>query len=170
MISRRQFLRVGLFSALALSTAGAWRAATAGGARTSQEQDPRRRILAAIVPVMLAEALPAEPDAHAEALAATIAGVESAIAGLPPMAQKELEELFALLDFAPARWLLTGIDTDWHVASNDKVAHFLARWRHSLWSLPQSGYQALHQLIFAAWYSQARAWASIGYSGPPPLS
>lgn len=167
MTSRRQFLRVGLFSALALGTVGAWRASAAAGPRAAA--DPRRQILAAVIPVMLAEALPSEPQVRAEALEATLDGVEAAIAGMPPAAQQEIGELFDLLAFGPTRWLLTGIGGAWNEASEAELGRFLARWRHSFWSLPQAGYQALHQIILGTWYSQPRAWAAIGYGGPPAL-
>jgi hypothetical protein len=35
--------------------------------------------------------------------------------------------------------------------------------------LLRSGYAALHQLVLAAWYGNARAWPAIGYGGPPSL-
>jgi len=129
----------------------------------------RQQILGAIVPVLLAGSLPEEKNALRQAVESTVADVELAISGLHPMSQQELAELFALLSFGPARWLLTGIGVGWTEATPDSVARFLARWRHSFWALPQAGYQALHQLVIAAWFSQPRAWAAIGYDGPPVL-
>lgn len=168
MISRRQFLKVGLAGSICLAAAGRFRSALAD-ARTAENGTVREQILRAIIPVMLAGNLPDEKKALRLAVESTVAGVEQAISGLHPMSQKELDELFALLGFGPTRWLLTGISTAWTEASPGEVARFLARWRHSIWALPQAGYQAFHQLIIAAWYSQPRAWASIGYDGPPTL-
>ena len=36
-------------------------------------------------------------------------------------------------------------------------------------ALKRSAYDALHQLILAAWYGNGRSWAGIGYPGPPKL-
>lgn len=167
MTTRRQFLKTGILGTLALSMAGRWYPVAAQPSAFAA--DARADILAALAPVMLADALPAVAEARKESIGATLAGVDQAIAGLDPMAQKELGELFALLSIAPARWLLTGVGEPWSTASPAQVARFLQRWRHSFWALPQSAYQALHQLIFAAWYGQTGSWADIGYPGPPRL-
>ncbi|HEV2037519.1 MAG TPA: hypothetical protein VGQ96_02845, partial [Candidatus Eremiobacteraceae bacterium] len=63
--------------------------------------DPSARtIIAALVPVLLEGAL---PDADSDARAEVVAGVDRAVAGLPPGSRKELAQLFALLSFAPTR-------------------------------------------------------------------
>ena len=98
-----------------------------------------------------------------------MAGVARAVAGLPPATQKELGELFALLGFAPARLLAARVGPHWSSASPDDVAAFLERWRTSGLSLLRSAYDALHQLVLAAWYGNPRAWPAIGYAGPPKL-
>ena len=36
-------------------------------------------------------------------------------------------------------------------------------------ALLRSAYGALHQLVFAAWYGNPQAWPAIGYAGPPSL-
>jgi hypothetical protein len=128
-----------------------------------------RAILAALIPVFLDGALPAGQDRLA-ASTQTLAGVEAAIAGLPSASRNELAELFSLLDFPPTRWLLAGVRSPWTEASSASVAEFLDRWRQSRFALLRSAYGALHQLVFAAWYAQPRAWPAIGYPGPPSLA
>ena len=129
--------------------------------------DPSARtIIAALVPVLLEGAL---PDADSEARAEIVAGVDRAVAGLPPGSRKELEQLFALLSFAPTRCLVAGVWSSWPQASRASVAGFLASWRDSRFALLRSGYGALHQLILAAWYGNPRSWPAIGYGGPPSL-
>jgi hypothetical protein len=131
--------------------------------------DPSARaIVAALVPVLLEGALPGA-DGSVEARAEVVAGVEHAVAGLPPAARKELEQLFALLSFAPTRCLVAGVWSSWPDASRESVAAFLAAWRDSRFTLLRSGYGALHQLILAAWYGNTRSWPAIGYPGPPSL-
>jgi hypothetical protein len=125
-----------------------------------------RAIVAAIAPVMLAGALPGNDPVL---LQETVAGVEQAIAGLPPTVRKEVDQLFALLSFAPTRALVAGVWTPWDAASPASIGAFLDRWRGSRLTLLRSAYGALHQLVFAAWYGNSNAWPAIGYAGPPSL-
>jgi hypothetical protein len=125
-------------------------------------------IVAAIVPVLLEGALP-DADTSVEARAEVVAGVDRAVAGLPPGSRKELEQLFALLSFAPTRCLIAGVWSSWPNAPRDSVAAFLDSWRDSRFTLLRSGYGALHQLILSSWYGNTRAWPAIGYGGPPKL-
>jgi hypothetical protein len=128
-----------------------------------------RATLAAIIPVLLDGALPEGPERLA-ASTQTLANVEAAIAGLPSATRSELAELFSLLDFAPTRWLVAGVRSPWPEASSASIADFLDRWHSSRFALLRSAYSALHQLVFAAWYAQPRAWPAIGYPGPPSLA
>ncbi|HEX4522999.1 MAG TPA: hypothetical protein VH704_05720 [Casimicrobiaceae bacterium] len=125
-----------------------------------------RAIVAAIAPVMLAGALPTNDQVLLQEL---VAGVEKAIAGLPPAMRKEVDQLFSLLSFAPSRALIAGVWSSWHEASPASIGVFLDRWRDSRLALLRSAYGALHQLLFAAWYGNSNAWPAIGYAGPPSL-
>ena len=127
-----------------------------------------RSIVAAIVPVLLEGALPAASGADA-ARAEIVVNVDQAIAGLPPASRKQIEQLLALLAFAPSRCLIAGVWSPWPEASAESIAAFLARWRDSRFALLQTAYGALHQLIMAAWYGSPHAWPTIGYPGPPSL-
>jgi hypothetical protein len=98
-----------------------------------------------------------------------IEGVRVAVAALSPAAQRDVDELFTLLDIGPARGLLTGIWGSWGEASAPEIEAFLQRWRHSRLALLQAGYHALHDLILAAWYAEPESWSSIGYPGPPQV-
>ena len=159
MTSRREFLKAGLAGGILLNVAGCTRPSADGG---------RRRVLQGVVPVFLAGALP-EGDTRPAALAQTIAGVEAAIAGLSLAAQKEIGELFDLLAFAPTRMLLAGVWSPWPEASAEAVGSFLERWRFSRFGLLNSGYAALHDLVFGAWYGHPDSWAAIRYPGPPEV-
>ncbi len=127
-----------------------------------------RAIVSAIVPVLLDGTLPAAPEAGA-VRAGVVANVDLAIAGLLPEARKQIDQLFALLAFAPSRCLIAGVWSPWPEASAASIAVFLARWRDSRFALLQSAYGALHQLVLAAWYGSPSAWPAIGYPGPPSL-
>jgi hypothetical protein len=124
-----------------------------------------QEIVAAIVPVLLDGALPAGDASRAE----TLAGVDQAIAGLPPAARKELDDLFSLLAFAPTRCLVAGVWSPWSQASHESIAAFLEAWRNSRFALLRSAYSALHQIVLGVWYGKPQAWPAIGYPGPPSL-
>lgn len=175
MTTRRSFILAGTAGAAALAAAGWLRgtgsaAATgsAGGALAALDHDAAQ-IVAAIVPVVLGGALPRDADTRASAVNVTVANVGRAIAGLPPAAQGELGELFALLALPPARWGLAGVDEPWDRAPPAAVAAFLDRWRTSRFMLLRSAYDALHQLVLAAWYGNPESWPAIGYPGPPEI-
>ncbi len=128
-----------------------------------------RTVLASVVPVMLAGALPLDTAALERAVVEVIRGVDRAVAGLPPSVQEEVAQLFALLGFPVTRRLLAGVGSPWLKASPVAVQRFLERWRASRFALLRSAYAALHELIMAAWYGNPVAWPAIGYPGPPAV-
>lgn len=176
MISRRTFLAAGVAGSAALAAAwwfrnphGVVHADSATG--TLAPMDPQTpAILAAIVPILLQAALPDDQIARNDAIRDTVDNIGRAVQGLPPAAQQELSQLFALLAFAPARIALARVASQWDEASPTEVAAFLDRWRTSGFTLLRSAYDALHQLTFAAWYGNPRSWSTIGYAGPPALT
>jgi hypothetical protein len=172
MISRRTFIAAGIAGGAALTAAYWWRRSSpfARQEHANGVDAQALAIIAAIVPAMLETALPRHDPERAASTADTIAGVRQAIAGLPPAAQDELAQLFALLGFAPARIALARVASPWPEASVQDVGAFLERWRQSRLQLLRSAYDALHQLVFAAWYGQPAAWSAIGYAGPPRLT
>ncbi len=169
-ISRRTLLKAGIVGGAALlfarwlytSTTAPQPAPTLPGALDERA----RAVVAAIAPVMLAGALPANDPVLLQEL---VAGVEQAIAGLPPAVRKEVDQLFAMLSFAPSRALVGGVWSPWHETTPESIRAFLDRWRDSRVALLRSAYGALHQLVFAAWYGNSNAWPAIGYAGPPSL-
>ena len=170
-ITRRTLLKAGIAGGAALvmlrwlytsDVPPAISAATAGPLDASA-----RDIVAAIVPELLKGAIP--PDDAVAARAEVIAGIDRAIAGLPPATRKEIDELFSLLSFVPTRCLVAGVWSPWPKASSESIADFLDRWRDSRFALLRSAYGALHQLVLAAWYGNPRSWSAIGYAGPPSL-
>jgi hypothetical protein len=81
--------------------------------------------------------------------------------------QDEVGQLLALLRLLPSRLALTGIASALEDAEPAQIAAFLKRWRESRFDLLRAGYQALTQLLQAAWYDNPASWAAIGYPGPP---
>ncbi len=169
MLTRRTFLITGLAGSAVL--AGAWflRGSLGGHGVSTVLAADATPILEAIVPVLLDGALPAAPADRRASVQGTVGNVRAAIAGLPPTAQDELAQLFTILAWPPTRLAFAGLTQPWSDASHDEVAAVLARWRTSRIDLRRSAYDALHQLVLAAWYAAPGSWAGIGYPGPPEL-
>jgi hypothetical protein len=165
--SRRSFLKVGLLSALVLAAGGGiYRYTHPQAAKRFLLDGGARAALDAIVPAILAGALPAQPGQRAQAIRAATERVHQTILGLPLPTQKEVQDLFGLLALAPARRLLAGVSHDWPQAAADEVAGFLQDWRMHRLGLLRTAYGALHDLVLGSWYSDPANWAAIGYPGP----
>ena len=160
MTTRREFLKTGLAGALLLNVAGCTRPA---------QGDRRTVVLTALIPVFLDGALRRGSAMRPELIAHTVAGVDKAIAGLSLAAQKEVGELFDLLSFTPTRMIVAGVWSPWPEASAEAIGRFLESWRNSRFDLLKSGYAALHDLIFSAWYARPDTWTAIDYPGPPKV-
>jgi len=170
--NRRHFLQAGLAGAAVLAIAGgvAWfRHRVSAAAAAPALGEDARGVVRAIVPSLLAGALPPGGD-RAAAIDETVAGVDLAIAGLTPSARAELAELFALLTLGAGRRAFAGVSSAWQHATRDEVDAFLASWQASSWALKRTAYDAMHQLVLAAWYANPRSWPAIGYPGPPALT
>jgi hypothetical protein len=168
--TRRQFLKVGIAGAMVLAS-GRWLegalAAPARGFRVLD--DSAASILARFVPLVLAGALPAEREAHARAVREVIEAFDRAVSVLSPPVQEEVQQLFSLLRFSPMRVAFTGLWETVEDSTASELEAFLLRWRHSRFDIQRAGYQALTQLIQAAWFDNPSAWPAIGYPGPPAL-
>jgi hypothetical protein len=165
--NRRSFLKAGALGALVLAAGGGiYRAVHAPPAQRFVLDGEARAALGAIVPALLAGALPPEPAARKAAVETTIEGVHAAISNLPLAVQKEVQDLFSLLALAPARRLLTGVSAGWAHADPDQVTAFLQDWRLHRFALLRTAYGALHDLALGAWYAQPASWSAIGYPGP----
>lgn len=168
-LHRRRFIAAGALGVAALGFAGWWAFLRGKSAGTAADAE-RAAILRAIVPAMLAGALPDAPGERQTAIGETVAGVDRIVVRLPPHAQREIGQLFALLAAAPARRALAGVVSAWEDAGAAEVDAFLVRWRDSGWELKRAAYDALHQLVYGAWYANPRSWPAIGYGGPPQLA
>jgi hypothetical protein len=155
--TRRQFIQAGLGGSALLVTVGCARG------------EPHVGVVHALIPVVLAGALPAEGAARDAAIKETHEAFQRAVSGLAPAVQEEIGQLLSLLAFAPTRLLVAGVASPWSEASAQEIGAFLHRWRDSRFELKRSGSRALTQLIQGAWYDNPLAWTVIGYPGPPAL-
>jgi len=163
-------MQVGLASAAALASVRWLERSEAAPAPNHRVLDATAVItVAALVPIVLDGALPEEPEARARAIRETVEGFDRAVSGMSLPTQKEVDQLFGVLRFAPTRLAFTGLWTSIEESSPEEVAAFLTRWRHSRFEIQRAGYQALSQLIQASWYDNPASWATIGYPGPPKL-
>lgn len=158
-LSRRRFLQVGLAGVAVLAVA-----------RLLEKPRPNASLVGALVPVVLAGSLPGTSPQREAATREVVEAFDRAVSGLAPAIQDEIDQLFGLLRFAPARFAFTGIRVPLEEAAPAQIAAFLERWRSSRFDLLRAGYQALTQLILAAWYGNAASWPAIGYPGPPSLA
>ncbi len=171
MPTRRQLIKVGLAGAAILAGAR-WldRPQAVAAQPALRVLDARSAAaVAALIPVVLAGALPTDPAAQKQAIEEAVAGFDRAVSGLSPAVQKEVDELFAILRFAPARFMFTGLWSSLQESSPEDIAAFLTRWRYSHFDIQRAGYQALTQLLQAAWYGNPASWAAIGYPGAPVI-
>lgn len=169
-ITRRRFLATGALSIAVLATGSAVALLRPGRNRAAlSDNDDARRIVRAMAPVMLANALP-PPPARAAALDEVVHDALAGMDGLLPHARDELSRLFALLAFPATRLLFAGLAAPWESAPAAGIDDALSGWRDSRLALKRSAYDALHSLVLGAWYGNERAWGAIGYAGPPRVA
>jgi len=172
MLTRRQFLKAGVIGGAMLTAVGSWYGyrhyGVGRGGEPAGLDAEARTVVAALAPVLLRGALP-EPPQRGAAVGDVVTGVDRAIRGLSPAARREVQQLFALLVFAPTRMAVAGVREPWSSASSDAVESFLQAWRFSRFALLQTGYAALHDLVIGAWYANPASWAAIDYPGPPEV-
>lgn len=165
MLSRRRLLVGSAIGAAALAAA-AWYEARpdwSGSAQTPFRflRDEDRAIIAAIAPVL---------SGRADAMMLVPSRLDAAVVALPPATQAQLRQLFDLLGAPLGRVFVAGVPQRWSEASPASVAAFLQAWRTSPFERLRAGYDALHQLVLAAYYSDPLTWNQIGYAGPPHVS
>lgn len=171
MPTRRQLIKAGIAGAALLAGARWLDSPRAAPAKGYAALDARSAAMAAaFIPVVLEGSLPEEPQARARAIGEVVEAFDRAVAGLSPAVQREVEQLFSVLRFAPTRIALTGLWSPVEESTREEIAAFFTRWRFSRFEIQRSGYQALTQLLQAAWYDNPTSWAAIGYPGPPSLA
>jgi hypothetical protein len=163
---RRSLLKLGLASAAVLAAAGGTLTLWRPGWSDAQLSPGARALFAAVSRAVLDGTLPTEPSENARAIDALLSRIESLVAGLPPHAQSELSQLLAVLDTAPGRRALAGLSPPWPEASVVQLQAALQSMRLSSLPLRQQAYQALHDIVGGAYFSEPATWAVLGYPGP----
>jgi len=168
LVTRRRFLQAGLAASATLALVRALEARPGPSPAYRALDRASARIVRALAPVVLAGALPA-PPARDAAIDRVVEGFDRALCGFDPADRDDVSQLLGLLRFGPARVVLAGVWRPLPEASGAEIAAFLAAWRESRFDLLRAAYQALTQLLQAAWYDDAGSWQRIGYPGPPSL-
>jgi hypothetical protein len=170
-MQRRNLLKLGFASAATLALVGGGFALFHAPAwRNDQLTDVGRRVLAAIARAVLDGSLPTSAEAQRLALNSHLERMDATLRALPPPMQAEVGDLLALLGTAPGRRALTGLATDWPLATVAQIQDALQTMRTSRIDLRKQAYHALRDLTHAAYFASAETWTQFGYPGPTKLA
>lgn len=184
LLNRRSFLRTGLGGALFLGTVsvtvGLSGCATAPAGRlgaVETRMDARYQfqfltaddidLFEALLPAILGSALTEQPNTRRMAIAGTVERIDASIHKFGPANQKELRQLFDLLNFPPTRVAIARVWPAWRNATVEQADAFLERWRTGSIGLFNNGYMALTKITNVAFYGYQENWYLSGYPGPP---
>lgn len=166
---RRSLLALGAVSAVVLAVGGGTIALLQPGLREARLSPAGRAVFAGASRGLLDGSLPAAGPELTQALDGLLERIDGLIGGLPPHAQSELSQLLALLSSSAGRRAVTGLADPWPDASVADIQQALQGMRVSSLSLKQQAYQALHDIVGSAYFSDARTWGLLGYPGPLKL-
>jgi hypothetical protein len=166
MMRRRSLLALGAVSAAVLAVGGGVLAVLQPGLREAGLSAAGREVFAGVSRGLLDGSLPAGGPGLERALQGLLERIDGLIAALPPHAQSELSQLLALLASAGGRRALAGLSEPWPTASVADIQQALQGMRVSGISLRQQAYQALHDIVGSAYFSDAQTWGLLGYPGP----
>ncbi len=168
-MQRRSLLALGAISAAALAVGGGALALLQPGLLEGKLSAAGRLVFSGVSRALLDGTLPTGREALARALDELLGRIDDLASALPPHAQSELSQLLALLASAGGRRALAGLSEPWGSASIADIQQSLQSMRMSGVSLRQQSYQALHDIVSAAYFADSRTWAVLGYPGPRPI-
>jgi len=160
---KRRWLLLGAFSAAVLALGGGSLALVRPGLRDGKLTESGRDVFGGAARGLL------DGTARADEIAPLFARIDTLVTGLPQHAQGELSQLLALLESAPGRRGFAGLARPWTEASVPEIQDALQSMRVSSVSLRQQAYQALHDIVGAAYFSDEAAWAFLDYPGPKAI-
>ena len=168
-MQRRTLLKLGALSAAVLIVAGGVTALLQPGLQHGKLTPASQDIFSSVGRAILDRTLPAEAPDKQSALAGLLHRIDELVQAFPPHVQAELSQLLALLSSAAGRRTLAGLESDWRSASVKEVQESLQSMRVSQLNLRQQSYHALHDIVGAAYFSDASTWTALGYPGPVSL-
>ena len=159
-------MALGAISAAVLAVGGGAAALLQPGLQDARLSAAGREVFAGASRGLLQGSLPAGGDALHRALDGLLGRIDAVIAALPPHAQSELSQLLSLLATAGGRRTLAGLAEPWPTASVAGIQNALQSMRVSGMSLRRQAYQALHDIVGGAYFSDVQTWGLLGYPGP----
>jgi hypothetical protein len=159
-------LKLGAGAALVLALAGGAVSLVEPGVRTGRLTPSGRVVFGAMGRALLDGSLPEDAGERDRAVSALLDRIDTLVSQLPPHAQSELSDLLAVLASAPGRAWLAKVHAPWNEASRADTQQGLQSMRMSRLALARQGYQALHDIAGAAWFSEPATWRQLGYPGP----
>ncbi len=166
---RRTLLKAGLAGGVLLAVAGTGLALLQPARREGRLTETGRTLFTALAPAVLAGLLPAEAAARQQAVADLLPRVETAINGMPPAMQAEVDELLTIAGSSLGRLSLVGLASPWATASSEQIQSALRGMRDSSLALRQQAYHALRDLTNGGYFSDEATWAVLGYAGQRPV-
>jgi hypothetical protein len=166
MMERRSLLTLGAISAAALALGGGALALLKPGLHEARLSNAGREVFAGVSRALLDGSLPSGAQELSSALDALLGRIDAVVAALAPHAQSELSQLLALLASSGGRRALAGLGEPWQSASIPDIERALQAMRVSGIGLRQQAYQALHDIVGGAYFSDAQTWSMLGYPGP----
>ena len=165
-MKRRSLLALGAVSAAVLAVGGGALAMLQPGLREAKLSPGGRDVFAGAARGLLEGSLPPGGEPLRRALDDLLERIDGLIAALAPHAQSELSQLLALLATSGGRRTLAGLAEPWAAASVPEIQEALQAMRVSSLGLKQQAYQALHDIVGSAYFSDAQTWGLLGYPGP----
>jgi hypothetical protein len=160
---RRTWLGLGVVSAFALAAGGTVVALVSmQGIESGKVSAGGRRVFAGAARGLLDRTMASDP----RATSALLERVDGLVANLPPHAQAELSQLLTLLASTAGRRAFAGLAVDWPEASASQIQEALQSMRLSNFAVRRQAYQALHDIVGAAYFSEPATWAVLAYPGP----
>jgi hypothetical protein len=157
---KRRWLLLGALSGAVLAVGGGSLALMRPGLREGKLTESGREVFGGAARGLL------DGTARADEMASLLGRIDTLVSGLPPHAQGELSQLLALLASAPGRRTFAGLAPSWTEATVPEIQEALQSMRVSAISLRQQAYQALHDIVGAAYFSDEATWALLDYPGP----
>ena len=168
-MQRRTLLKLGLVSGTVLALAGGAAMLVQPGLVQRRLTDAGRALFIGVGRAILQGTLPADPAEQRQALEGMADRVDILAQNLPPHVVDELSQLVGLLGSSAGRVALAGLSTGWLEATPEQVSAALNDMRYSRLTLRQQAYQALHEIVGGAYFSEETTWAVVGYPGPQDI-
>ncbi|MBT9505735.1 hypothetical protein [Rhodoferax sp.] len=165
-MQRRTLLKLGATSIAVLIVAGGASTLLQPGLQQGKLTAAGRALFSSVASAILQGTLPAAATEKQLALAGMLQRIDAMVQAFPPHVQAELSQLLGLLATGLGRRTLAGLATDWPDASIGAVQEALQSMRMSRLALRQQSYHALHDIVGAAYFSDASTWSVLGYPGP----